>query len=187
LFIDSICSIGSIGSICLLVYSKTMESKIITIAKVNQVSKQLHDANKVIVLVGGCFDIIHAGHISFLQKARKQGDVLIVLLENDKRIKKLKGPNRPINSQKERALLLAALVFVDYVILLSDMPDDSAYDKLILKIKPAIIATTKGDPLKYKKKRQAILCGAKIIEVAGKIKNQSTSRIAKMLKEELIF
>ena len=95
-----------------------------------------------VVLVGGCFDILHYGHISFLEKAKSLGDCLIVALESDENVKKLKGPGRPIHTQKQRAGMLKELKCVDEVILLPPIPD---YERLVQKIEPDIIAITQGD------------------------------------------
>src|SRR3989344_3259410 len=108
-----------------------------------RISKKLRDKEKSIVLVGGCFDILHLGHIKFLESAKKLGDILFVLLESDESVLGLKGKDRPINNQIERAQVLSSLSIVDYVVLLPLMKTDRDYDKLITYIKPAFIATTK--------------------------------------------
>lgn len=92
--------------------------------------------SKIKILIGGCFDILHIGHIKFLKKARSFGDYLIVLLESDANIKKLKGNSRPFHSQKERKEILLSLKFVDKIIILPDIVDNTFYDNLIKKIKP---------------------------------------------------
>ena len=79
---------------------------------------------KITVLAGGCFDVLHPGHIVFLEKAKKAGDYLVVLLESDKKIRKLKGKGRPVHSQKERAEILSALKSVDSVVCLPYMEND---------------------------------------------------------------
>lgn len=137
---------------------------------------------KKIVLVGGCFDILHPGHIVFLEKARRLGDKLIILLESDQKVKFLKGNNRPIHTQKDRAKLLRALKSVDQVISLPFMNQDSQYDSLIAKIKPDIIATTKGDPKLHHKKRVANLVRARLAIVTNRIKGYSASRIINQSK-----
>lgn len=130
-----------------------------------------------IVLAGGCFDILHPGHALFLEEAKKWGDILIVLLESDQKVKKLKGPNRPIHTQKMRAKVLAALRAVDYIITLPYMKSDTEYDKLLSKIKPDVIAVTSKDADTANHKRAAKLVGAKLVCVTKKISNHSTSRI----------
>jgi len=71
--------------------------------------------NKKIVFTNGCFDILHRGHITYLAEARKLGDVLIVGVNSDASVKRLKGPSRPINSEDDRAFVLHALKSVDAV------------------------------------------------------------------------
>ncbi len=132
---------------------------------------------KRIVLVGGCFDVLHPGHVIFLEQAKKAGDKLIVLLESDQKIRQIKGINRPVHTQKERQLVLKALRSVDEVIPLPFIDSDQDYDKIIQKIKPDIIAATAGDPQNHHKARSAKLVGAKLKIVTKLIANHSTSLI----------
>ena len=145
--------------------------------------KALRQLNQKIVLTMGTFDILHIGHIEFLEKAKKQGHYLFILLESDESIRKLKGKNRPFNSYEDRAKLLAGLETVNYIILLPEFKNEQ-YDKLIKSLKPDTIATTKGDPARHHKERQAKMVNAKLIDVIGKISNQSTSRLVKILKKD---
>lgn len=131
---------------------------------------------KTVVLVGGCFDILHPGHIVFLAKARKLADKLIILLESDKKVRKLKGSKRPINSQKDRAKVLLALKSVDQVISLPFMDKASQYNRLIARIKPDVIVVTKGSPDYHHKERAAKLVKAKL-KIISEVKNYSTSKI----------
>lgn len=151
-----------------------------------KISLQLKKQGKKIVLTGGCFDILHLGHIRLLREAGELGDYLFVLLESDNAIKNIKGHKRPINTQKERAEILESLEPVDYVVLLKGEKNNKDYDKLIVLLSPDVIATTSGDKNIHHKKRQADLVGAKLIEVIKELKNRSTSRIAKFIAEENI-
>ena len=135
-----------------------------------------------IVLVGGCFDLLHPGHLAFLQSAKALGKTLIVLLESDAFIRKYKGTDRPIHPQSERAEALCALEFVDGIICLESTLNNAQYDQLILAIKPAIIATTKGDQYLHHKKRQGKLCNAKVIEVIERDTQYSTTQLIKEMK-----
>ena len=157
--------------------------KRISLEQVGELSSTIHQQNKRIVLLGGCFDILHSGHIVFLESAKKQGDILIVLLESDETIAASKGPKRPINSQSDRAKILSALSVVDFVILLKPDMDNKAYDDLVIAIKPAIIATTSGDINRHHKERQAKLVGAHVIDVTTPITDKSTTRLIRMLDE----
>jgi D-beta-D-heptose 7-phosphate kinase/D-beta-D-heptose 1-phosphate adenosyltransferase len=79
-------------------------------------------AGKKIVFTNGCFDLLHAGHVRYLEEARSLGDLLVVAINSDRSAARIKGPSRPINSQQERAEVLAALACVDYVTIF-DEPD----------------------------------------------------------------
>jgi rfaE bifunctional protein nucleotidyltransferase chain/domain len=135
-----------------------------------------------IVLVGGCFDVMHLGHIFFLEKAKEKGDMLVVLLESDENIKKNKGQNRPINNQENRAVFLTKLKMVDYVIKLPEMKSDEDYLEILKKIKPNIIAVSEGDVGLEKKSKQAKEIGAKVVKVSKLIPHQSTSLIIDKIK-----
>lgn len=127
------------------------------------------------VLVGGCFDVLHPGHLIFLKKAKKCGDKLIVLLESDKKIKLLKGKDRPVQTQKTRAKALKALGFVDEVVNLPFLESEEVYDEVVKKIKPDIIAITKDYPESIHHKRATKLVGAKLKYVTRIIGNYSTT------------
>ncbi len=159
-------------------------NKILNIEQAIKLSKQLRDGGKKVVVVGGCFDIVHAGHVTFLENAKQQADFLFVLLESDETIRDTKGENRPIHIQMDRAKVLAALSIIDYVVILHQLKTNNEYDTLLSKLKPTIIATTKGDPNRTHKERQAKLINAKMIDVMERIENKSTSRLAKLLAGE---
>lgn len=160
-----------------------MSNKIVTTEQAVNVSKELRNEGKKIVLAGGCFDILHLGHITFLEKAKEQGDVFFVLLESDENIKRTKGTMRPINTQTDRAKILSSLSMVDYVVTLPDITDNKLYDELVIHIKPAIIATTAGDANRSHKERQAEKIQAKVVDVTPPISNQSTSRLVSIFNE----
>jgi FAD synthetase len=132
------------------------------------------------VLVGGCFDVIHIGHVKFLEKAKKLGDYLIVLLESDENIKKLKGKNRPIFKFKDRKYILESLKFVDKVIIIPSNPLHETYNKIVQDIKPHIIAVTEDDPIIERKLKQAKSVGAELI-VIKKFNSYTSSKIINLL------
>ncbi|HTK03863.1 MAG TPA: adenylyltransferase/cytidyltransferase family protein [Alphaproteobacteria bacterium] len=137
---------------------------------------------KKTVLVGGCFDILHFGHVHFLKEAKKLGNYLIVALESDANIKKLKGSTRPIHNQHQRKEILESLQFVDQVLILGEDMKDEDYRNLVKNLKPSFIAVTQGDPILDKKKDHAKEVDAKVIEIK-KIKVASSSEIVKILLE----
>ena len=139
---------------------------------------------KTIVLVGGCFDILHSGHIIFLEEAKKLGDKLIILLESDKNIRENKGKTRPINNQENRAFLLSKLKMVDEVIKLPYLKADDDYLNIIRQIKPDFIAVSENDQSLDKKKNQAKTVGAKVIEVTPTVPSQSSSRIIEIIAQD---
>ncbi len=97
--------------------------------------EDLKRQGKIIVFTNGCFEILHIGHIRYLKKARSLGDILIVGLNSDISVKKIKGPKRPIIPQEQRGEVLASIRYVDYVVIF-DEPDP--YD-LISLIKPHVL------------------------------------------------
>lgn len=88
--------------------------------EIDNVVQSLKQKGKRIVTCNGCFDILHAGHIEFLKEAKAQGDILIVGINSDQSVKENKGPDRPINNENDRALVLSALEMVDYVTIFNE-------------------------------------------------------------------
>lgn len=139
--------------------------------------KSFKSRGKKIVLAGGCFDILHDAHLRFLMGAKKEGDVLVLLLESDENIRKLKGANRPANTLGERANALEGLGFIDLIVELSPNVSDKYYYNLTKLIQPDIIALTKGDPLTENKEKQAKEAGGKIKIVMERDKKYSSTRL----------
>jgi len=156
-------------------------NQILKISQIKKFSQSLRLQNKKIVLVGGCFDLVHLGHLIFLQKAKSIGDTLIVLLESDQTIRRLKGSNRPINSQSNRAKFLTYLKSVDFVVLLPEFKTNQQYQDLVNQLKPDIIAVTQGDQNLKLKTAIATFTNSKIIVVTKKVSQQSTSLIINKL------
>lgn len=132
---------------------------------------------KKIVLVGGCFDLLHFGHIHFLKQAKSHGDWLVVALESDENVRRMKGDARPIHTQAQRKEMLEALSCINEVIAL---PPNPQYDVLVKTIHPSVIAVTEGDPILEKKRVQANSTGAKLV-IIPKIHTPSTSQLVKLL------
>ena len=141
--------------------------------ELKRIRKKLKDEGKKVVFTNGCFDLIHAGHVDYLLKAKSLGDILIVGLNTDESVKRIKGERRPILKQKERAFIISNLKPVDYVVLFNeDTPKE-----LISKLIPDILV--KGADWSIDK-----IVGADIVtENGGTVKTidfvneQSTSKI----------
>lgn len=110
-------------------------SHIKTFDEIKTLASKLHSQGKKIVFTNGCFDILHVGHVKYLEVAKSYGDVLILGLNADSSVKKLKGPTRPINTQDDRAYILASLESVDYVVIFEE---ETPYE-LIKLIKPHVL------------------------------------------------
>ncbi len=110
--------------------------KIVTDEQLCQQIEHLKSQGAVVVFTNGCFDILHAGHVRYLAAARALGDCLIVGLNNDASVRALKGLHRPVNNERDRAEVLAALAAVDYVILFAE----NTAERLVEKLQPDIYA-----------------------------------------------
>ena len=131
-----------------------VKNKIVTIEQFLNYRKSF--PQKRVVFTNGCFDVLHLGHIEYLLQARKQGDCLLVGLNTDTSVKRLKGANRPINNQHARAMLLAALQFVDFVVLF----DEDTPLELIIAVQPQVLV--KGGDYTIDK-----IVGAEIVQKGG--------------------
>jgi rfaE bifunctional protein nucleotidyltransferase chain/domain len=133
-----------------------VREKICEIAALKKVLAEARSAGKKVVFTNGCFDILHRGHLHLLREAKKLGDLLVVALNSDSSVEAIKGPDRPVLSESDRAELIAALEMVDYVILFGER-DPS---RLIRELRPNVLV--KGGDWE----KQAIV-GADIVESAG--------------------
>ena len=122
----------------------TSDEHIKTLDEIATLSEELKARDKKIIFTNGCFDILHAGHVRYLETAKSYGDILILGLNSDRSVSALKGEDRPINTQLDRAYILAALEAVDYVVVFDD---DTPYD-LIKAVKPHVLV--KGGDYKGK-------------------------------------
>jgi len=149
------------------------------IAELKKIRSNLKRENKRVVFTNGCFDIIHAGHVDYLLKAKELGDVLIVGMNSDQSVKKIKGDRRPIINERERAVILSNLKPVDFVVLF----DEETPQKLIQELVPDILV--KGDDWKLND-----IVGKDVVENNGGevktitfINDQSTSKIIQTIAE----
>ncbi len=131
-------------------------SKILTVSSLFPKLEKLRRSGRKIVFTNGCFDILHIGHVSYLEESRKKGDVLVIGLNSDASVKKIKGPNRPIVPQSERAYILSALEVVDFVVIFEEVTPL----RLIEKLKPHVLV--KGADWKGKE-----VAGADVVKSYG--------------------
>ncbi|PXF54600.1 MAG: D-glycero-beta-D-manno-heptose 1-phosphate adenylyltransferase [Deltaproteobacteria bacterium] len=150
--------------------------KILDLPSLSAAVNRRRKAGQKMVFTNGCFDILHAGHVSYLESARHMGDYLVVGLNSDKSVRKIKGPGRPVNHEAMRAHVLAGLAAVDYVVIF----DDPTPLHLIQTIIPNILV--KGADWKEKD-----IVGAETVKNAGGriaripfVYDTSTSRILKL-------
>jgi len=123
----------------------TSDKHIKSIGEITSLSKELKARGKKIVFTNGCFDLLHAGHVKYLEISKSFGDILILGLNSDRSVSSIKGSGRPINNEMDRAYILAALESVDYVVIFDE---DTPYN-LIQAIKPHILS--KGEDYKGEK------------------------------------
>lgn len=103
-------------------------SKVVTVDSLNQIRKKY--PNRKIILISGCFDILHKGHIEVMESAKKTADILIIGVLSDKFVKKRKGDNRPIFNEKERINIIASLQIVNYAFIMDISDTDTVLQKL---------------------------------------------------------
>ena len=153
----------------------TSDEHIKTFDEIASLSKELRARGKKIIFTNGCFDILHIGHVRYLETAKSYGDILILGLNSDRSVTSIKGKGRPINIQLDRAYMLAALEAVDYVVVFDE---DTPYD-LIKAVKPDVLV--KGSDYEGKKVvGQDIADELKLVEfVDGKSTTKTIEKIRK--------
>jgi rfaE bifunctional protein nucleotidyltransferase chain/domain len=115
---------------------KEIEQKIVrSDQRLNEIVKALSGKEEKVVFTNGCFDILHKGHVQYLAQAADLGNVFFIGLNSDESVKRIKGPNRPIQDEDSRAYTIAALSFVDFVVLFNE---NTPYE-LIKKVRPDIL------------------------------------------------
>lgn len=153
--------------------------KIVERSALDALLQELRRQQKVIVFTNGCFDILHVGHVRYLQAARKLGDVLVLGLNSDTSVQALKGPTRPINSQADRAEVLAGLEAVDHIVIF----DEITAERVVAAVKPDIYV--KGGDYAIDDLPEAIVArqyGGKIVLVP-EVKGRSSTNVIKKLQE----
>jgi rfaE bifunctional protein nucleotidyltransferase chain/domain len=141
--------------------------------------KSLRDQQRKLVVTNGCFDILHLGHVSYLEAARNQGDALLVAVNGDASVSEIKGPGRPVNSETDRALVLAALASVDAVYVFQE----PTAMRLLEELQPDIYA--KGgdytiDTINQEERRLVEQMGGKVVVLSGIAGKSTTALLEKI-------
>lgn len=135
-----------------------------------------------LVVVTGVFDLLHIGHLRFLEAARRLGDRLVVGVESDERVRRWKGPDRPIQTQEDRCELLAALRVVDDVFVIEgERTDPEFYTDLLRPLGARFLAVTADDPLLEAKRGAVQRIWMELRVVTPRIENYSTTHLVQLL------
>ena len=155
------------------------DGSIISNKELKELVKEAKNDSKKVVFTNGCFDLLHPGHITYLKEAKKLGDRLIVALNTDNSVRRLKGSKRPINNLRQRAVQISALGCVDWV---TSFSEDTPL-KLIKQLEPDVLV--KGQDYKVKD-----IAGSKeVLSIGGQVKTIklvkgfSTSNLIKKIKD----
>jgi cytidyltransferase-like protein len=134
------------------------------------------------VIATGVFDLLHVGHLRFLEAARRLGDRLVVGVESDPRVRLWKGPGRPIQTETDRCEILAALRSVDEVFVIrGERIDPAYYAELLAPIGASYLAVTADDPFLEEKRVAMASVGVEVVVVTPRIENYSTTRLVELL------
>jgi rfaE bifunctional protein nucleotidyltransferase chain/domain len=157
-----------------------LTDKIIPSARITELSQKLHSEGKKLVFTNGCFDILHAGHVTYLTQARALGDVLILGLNSDLSVKRLKGDNRPVNAEMQRALVLAGLSAVDYICIFAE---DTPYE-LIKKVQPDVLVKGGDWQVSEIVGSDLVLANGGLVKSLSFVEGLSSTNIIRRLKEQ---
>ena len=157
------------------------QGEVVSAEKLSSIRDDMDASSRRLVLTNGCFDILHAGHVRYLQQARKLGDALAVALNGDQSVRELKGDGRPLNSEDARAEVLAALGCVDYVVIF----EGKRATDLMRKVRPHVYA--KGgdytlDSLDADERKVLEEGGAEIV-ILPLVPGRSTTAIVEKMKQ----
>ena len=152
--------------------------KLIERKDVVNVLNDLRKDGKTIVTTNGCFDILHVGHVRYLQKTKTFADYSVVMLNSDKSVRSIKGPTRPVNNEKDRAEILCALSCVDYVVLF----DEDSPESLIAEIKPDVHTKGADYTVETLPEAKTIIENGGRIEFISFVEGKSTTSIIEKMK-----
>jgi rfaE bifunctional protein nucleotidyltransferase chain/domain len=148
-----------------------------TLEEMKEIRRQLKDQNKKVVFTNGCFDLIHAGHIDYLSKAKAFGDDLVVGLNSDASVMRIKGSKRPILKEIERSFIISNLKPVDYVMLF----DEDTPKRLIEELLPDILVKGADWEIENIVGKDVVLANGGEVKTIEFVNDQSTSKIIKII------
>ncbi|MDT3696055.1 MAG: D-glycero-beta-D-manno-heptose 1-phosphate adenylyltransferase [Ignavibacterium sp.] len=150
-----------------------------SIEELKEIRNRLKVTNKKVVFTNGCFDLIHSGHVDYLVKAKELGDILIVALNSDQSIKRIKGDKRPILKQEERAFIVSNLKPVDYVTFF----DEDTPAEIINELLPDILVKGADWSIDKIVGRDIVEANGGIVKTIRFVNDQSTSKIIQLIKD----
>ena len=148
-----------------------------TLDEMKEIRQQIKDQNKKVVFTNGCFDLIHAGHVDYLSKAKAFGDVLVVGLNSDASVMKIKGSKRPILIETERSFIISNLKPVDYVVLFNEDTPKLLIEELL----PDVLVKGADWAIENIVGKDVVLANGGEVKTIEFVNDQSTSRIIKII------
>ncbi len=149
--------------------------KLYTLSQLTKIIQEHKKRGHKVVLANGCFDLIHIGHIRYLKESKKKGDILVLALNSDSSIRKLKGEGRPILNQEERAVIAFSFYFIDYITFF----DEPNVEKVLLALKPDIHAKGSDYTEETVPEKETVKGYGGTIAITGGPKIKSTSQLIK--------
>ncbi len=148
-----------------------------SVEEMKKIRQQLKDQNKKVVFTNGCFDLIHAGHVDYLSKAKTFGDVMVVGLNSDASVMRIKGSKRPILKETERSFIISNLKPVDYVVLF----DEDTPKLLIEELLPDVLVKGADWEIENIVGKNVVLANGGEVKTIEFVNDQSTSKIIKII------
>lgn len=153
---------------------------IIQQADISEFCRVLRESGQRVVFTNGCFDILHAGHVRYLNTARSFGDCLVLGLNSDASVRRIKGPSRPINNEQDRAEVIDALACVDYVVIF----DEPTAEALITKVHPDIYVKGGDYTIETLPEGQIVQAYGGRVELVSLVEGRSTTNVIKKIQGE---
>ena len=154
-------------------------SKVKALPEISTLVSEHQKTGKTVVFANGCFDLLHVGHIRYLEAARALGDILVLGLNGDKSVRQLKGPGRPLMNQEERAEILAALECVDYLVIF----DEPTAKEVLETLQPNIHAKGTDYTRESVPERETVLSYGGSIAIVGDPKDHSTKDFLRQIAD----